>query len=119
MNPEKLTLKSQQALEQAQQLSVGLGHQEVDGEHLLLALLEQEQGLVGNLCGKLGVEAPTLAREVRQELERRPSVSGPGAEVGKIYVTQRLQQLLLDAEKQASQLKDDYVSVEHLFLALL
>jgi len=119
MNPEKLTLKSQQALEQAQQLSVGLGHQEVDGEHLLLALLEQEQGLVGNLCGKLGVEAPTLAREVRQELERRPSVSGPGAEVGKIYVTQRLQQLLLDAEKQASQLKDDYVSVEHLFLSLL
>jgi len=119
MNPEKLTLKSQQAIEQAQQLSVGFGHQEVDGEHLLLALLEQEQGLVPNLCGKLGIDVQALSRDLRQELERRPSVSGPGSEAGKIYVTQRLQQLLLAAEKQAGQLKDEYVSVEHLLLALL
>ncbi len=119
MNPEKLTLKSQQAIEQAQQLSVGFGHQEVDGEHLLLALLEQEQGLVPNLCGKLGSAAEVLVRELRHELARRPSVSGPGTELGKIYVTQRFQRLLQQAEQQAHHLRDDYVSVEHLLLALV
>jgi len=119
MNPEKLTLKSQEAIQQAQQLSIGMGHQEVDGEHLLLALLEQEQGLVPSLCEKLGADPAALGAELRRELERRPRVSGSGAEVGKIYVTQRFQQLLQQAEKQARHLKDEYVSVEHLLLALI
>ena len=119
MNPEKLTHKSQEAIQSAQERSVVMGHQEVDGEHLLLALLEQEQGLVPNLCTKLGVDINALKGEVRRELERRPSVSGAGAEAGKIYVTQRFQQLLQKAEQQAKHLRDDYVSVEHLLLALL
>src|SRR5579864_8831399 len=65
------------------------------------------------------VPVDTLRSEIERELERRPSVSGPGAEAGKIYLTQRLQQLFLRAEDEAKRLRDEYVSVEHLFLALI
>jgi len=119
MNPEKLTIKSQEAVQQAQDVTVTFGHQEVDGEHLLLALLEQQEGLVPHLCAKLGVDASALGKHLRNELGRRPRVSGSGVEAGKIYVTQRFQKLLQEAEKQARQLKDEYVSVEHLLLALV
>ncbi len=118
MDVSKLTQKSQAALQSAQEKAVRLGHQEVDGEHLLLALLEDE-GLVPRLLEKMDVEREGLRRAVAQELERRPSVGGPGAEPGKIFVTQRLQKLMLSAQDEAKRLKDEYVSVEHLVLALI
>jgi ATP-dependent Clp protease ATP-binding subunit ClpB len=119
MDLNKMTQKTQEALHQAQNTALRYGHQEVDGEHLLLALLEQPEGLVGRLFNKMDVDVDNLKAEVEAELQRRPSVSGPGSEAGKIYVTQRLNRVLLKAEEEAKRLKDDYVSVEHLALALI
>ena len=119
MDINKLTQKSQEAVQAAQAKAMKLGHVEVDGEHLLAALLEQEGGLVPRLLQKMDVAVESLAAALKKELERRPSVSGPGTEPGKIYVTQRLNRLLLKAEEEARRLRDDYVSVEHLLLALI
>jgi ATP-dependent Clp protease ATP-binding subunit ClpB len=118
MDESRLTQKSQEALQNAQNLAVEHGHQEVDGEHLLLALLAEPEGLVARLLLKMDVALDGLVGTISEELARRPSVSTRG-EAGKIYITQRLQQLLVRAEKEAKRLKDEYVSVEHLFLALL
>jgi|CXWL01.1.fsa_nt_gi ATP-dependent Clp protease ATP-binding subunit ClpB len=119
MSLDKLTQKSQEALAAAQTKALRYGHQQVDGEHLLLALLEQAEGLVPRLFTKMDVPVPPLVAEIEAELAKRPKVSGPGAEAGKIYVTDRLQTLLADAEAEAKRLKDEYVSVEHLVLAFL
>jgi len=119
MDPNRLTQKSQEALANAQSLAVRLGHPEVDGEHLLAALLEQEGGLVPRLLAKMDAPLAALRADVERDLERRPRVSGGAGEAGKIYVTQRLQQALVAAEDEAKRLKDEYVSVEHLLLALL
>ena len=118
MDLNKLTIKSQEAFQSAQELAARRGHIEVDGEHLLAALLEQEGGLIPRLLQKLTIPVESMLQAVRAELDRRPSVSGPGAEAGKIYVTQRLNQLLLKAGDEAKRLKDDFISVEHLLLAL-
>jgi len=119
MDFNKLTQKSQEAVQLAQSLATRRGHIEVDGEHLLLALVSQEGGLVPRLLEKLDVVPGEFSRALEKELERKPSVTGPGVEEGKIYVTQRFNRLLLKAEDEARQLKDDYVSVEHLLLAFL
>jgi ATP-dependent Clp protease ATP-binding subunit ClpB len=119
MDLNKLTQKSQEAVQSAQTKALRYGHVEVDGEHLLLALLEQAEGLIPRLLTRMEVAVDALQGAVEQELERRPRVSGPGMEAGKIYVTQRLQKLFLQAEEEAKRLKDEYVSVEHLLLALL
>jgi ATP-dependent Clp protease ATP-binding subunit ClpB len=119
MDVNKLTMKSQEALQAAQTRAARHGHQQVDGEHLLAALLEQPDGLVPRLLQRMDVDAAALGREVEAALERRPAVSGPGAEAGKVYVTARLEKLFVTAEDEAKRLKDDYVSVEHLVLAFL
>jgi ATP-dependent Clp protease ATP-binding subunit ClpB len=119
MDVNKLTQKSQEAVQSAQTKALRYGHVEVDGEHLLLALLEQPEGLIPRLLQRMNVSPEAVQRALEQELERRPRVSGPGMEAGKIYVTQRLQKLFLQAEEEAKRLKDEYVSVEHLLLALL
>jgi ATP-dependent Clp protease ATP-binding subunit ClpB len=119
MNPERLTQKSQEALHDAQTKALRFGHTEVDGEHLLLALLEQPDGLVPRLLTQAGADAERLREEIEAELARRPKVGGPGAAPGQIYLTQRLGRLLDAAEREAQRLKDDYVSVEHLVIALL
>jgi ATP-dependent Clp protease ATP-binding subunit ClpB len=119
MDMERLTEKSQQALQGAQAIAVRHGHAEVDGEHLLLALLEQEGGLVPRLFEKMDVPLEPLVGKLREELDRRPRVSGQATEAGKVYVTQRLQRLVLKAQEEAGHLRDEYVSVEHLVLAFL
>ncbi len=119
MDPNKLTQKSQEALHDAQTKALRYGHQEVDGEHLLLALLDQPEGLVPRLFNKMDVPVENLKAEVKAEVQKRPSVTGPGTEAGKIYVTQRLNRLLMKAEEEAKRLKDEYVSVEHLILPLI
>jgi ATP-dependent Clp protease ATP-binding subunit ClpB len=119
MDPSSLTHKSQEALQAAQTAAVRFQHVEIDGEHVLLALLEQEGGVVPRLLKKAEVQVVPLSVAVVRELERRPRVSGPGAEPGKVYVTQRLNQMLVRAEDEARKLRDDYVSVEHLLLALV
>ena len=119
MDLNRLTQKSQEALHDAQTKALRFGHQEVDGEHLLLALLEQSEGLVPPLLARTGADVDRLREDLEAELERRPRVTGSGAEPGKVYVTQRLNRVLESAEKEARRLKDEYVSVEHLVAALL
>ncbi|HWP23730.1 MAG TPA: AAA family ATPase, partial [Candidatus Binatia bacterium] len=119
MDVNRLTEKSQEALRRAQALAVRRNHQAVDAEHLLAALLEEEEGLAAAFLAAAGI-APSAAREqIAEELNRIPQVSGPGTEAQQVYVTQRLARLLTQAEEEAKSLKDDYVSVEHLLLAML
>jgi ATP-dependent Clp protease ATP-binding subunit ClpB len=118
MDMNRLTAKSQEALQQAQSKAVSLSHVEVDGEHLLLALLDQSDGLVPRLLERADVDVGRLRQDVVTHLERRPKVTGPGAKPGQVYLTQRLSRLLDEAQEEATRLKDEYVSVEHLVLAL-
>jgi ATP-dependent Clp protease ATP-binding subunit ClpB len=119
MDMNKLTQKSQEALHDAQTKALRFGHTEVDGEHLLLALLEQHEGLVRPLLSRAGADPDQLRTKLEAELEKRPRVSGPGAQPGQVLVTQRLSRLLDTAEQEAKRLKDEYVSVEHLVIALI
>ncbi|KAA8888532.1 ATP-dependent chaperone ClpB [Nocardia colli] len=118
MDTSKLTEKSREALSEAQNAATRLGHSEVDGEHLLLALIDQPDGLVPRLLDQAGADLDALRAEVNRELARRPKVSGPGAAPGQVMVTRRLAALLASAEREAKRLKDSYVSVEHLVMAL-
>jgi ATP-dependent Clp protease ATP-binding subunit ClpB len=119
MDPNRLTLKSQEALHDAQTKALRFGHTEVDTGHLLLALLEQSEGLVARLLARSDVDTGALRAAVEGALEGRPRVSGPGASGGQIAITRALGQLLDAAEQEAQRLKDEYVSVEHLVLAML
>ena len=119
MDLQRLTQKSQEALMDAQNEALRRGHQGTEPEHLLLALLLPEQGLIPRLLERAGVAVPGLLQETEKDLARRPRVSGSGVEAGKIYLTPRLSKLLVEAEDEAKRMKDDYVSVEHLFLRLL
>ncbi|MFI7048048.1 ATP-dependent chaperone ClpB [Streptosporangium sandarakinum] len=119
MDLNRLTEKSQEALHDAQTAALRHGHQDVDGEHLLLALLDQPEGLVPRLISRAGADPGRLREEVEADLARRPRVAGPGVEPGRIRVTQRLSHLLEAARRESDRLKDEYVSVEHLLVALL
>ncbi len=119
MDANRLTQKCQEALHAAQAKAVQMGHTQVDGEHLLLALCQQEGGLIPRLLEKMNRPADVVIAELERELAKRPTVSGPGTEPGKVYVTQRLNQILVNAEAQAKRLKDEYVSVEHLLLTII
>jgi ATP-dependent Clp protease ATP-binding subunit ClpB len=118
MDMNRLTQKSQEAVQQAQAIALRYGHTEVDGEHLLLALLDQPEGLVPRLLRQFDVDVDALRGAVDGDLQRRPKVTGPGAAPGQVFVTQRLGRLLDAAERDAKRLKDEYVSVEHLLIAL-
>ncbi|WP_427892265.1 ATP-dependent chaperone ClpB [Kribbella sp. GL6] len=119
MDLNHLTQKSQEALHDAQTKALRYGHTEVDGEHLLLALLDQPDGLVPKLLAQAGTDPDRLRTDLEADLDRRPKVTGPGAQPGQVYVTQRLSRLFDTAEREAKRLKDEYVSVEHLVMALL
>jgi ATP-dependent Clp protease ATP-binding subunit ClpB len=119
MDMNRMTQKSQDAVQAAQALATRFGHVEVDGEHLLLALFEQAEGLVARLVQRLDIDPGAVTEALRTQIQKLPAVSGPGVEPGKIYVTQRFNQLLVNAEAEAKRLKDDYVSVEHLLLAFV
>jgi ATP-dependent Clp protease ATP-binding subunit ClpB len=115
----RLTQKSQEAIHDAQTKAVRYGHIEIDGEHLLLALLEQSEGLLPRLLKKMDVPVDSFKVKIEQSLDKKPRVSGPGTEPGKVYVTQRLDKILIKAEDEAKRLKDEYVSVEHLILPMI
>ncbi|GAA1878244.1 ATP-dependent chaperone ClpB [Streptantibioticus ferralitis] len=119
MDMNRLTQKSQEALQEAQTTATEMGHTEVDGEHLLLALITQVDGLVPRLLERCGASLDALPADVRDDLKKRPKVTGPGATPGQVYVTQRLARLLDAADREAKRLKDEYVSVEHLILAMI
>ncbi len=116
MNIEKYTQKAQEAIIDCQNIAVEEGHQQVDGEHLHMALLQQKDGLIPKLLGYGGINVGEIIGSVQVELDKIPKVSG---NADQMYSTRRLQQLFIDAEKKASKLKDEFVSVEHLYMALL
>jgi ATP-dependent Clp protease ATP-binding subunit ClpB len=118
MDLNKFTQKSQEALSEAQNKAMTLGHQQMDAEHLLAALAGQENGLVPRLLEKIGAKPGEYAQALDEEIRKLPSVSGPGASPGQLVVTPRLNQILVRAVNEAKALKDDFVSVEHLFLVL-
>src|SRR6202030_1644186 len=118
MDLNKFTEKSQAALAEAQSTGTRLQHQAVDVEHLALALLEQEDGLIPRLVEKAGVSPDLLKRKIQEGLDRIPRVSGDTPTGQGIYVTQRLNKLLVTAQDEAKKRKDEYVSVEHLVLAM-
>ena len=117
MNFDKYTQNAQAAVADCQNIAIENGQQQLDGEHLHLALLRQQEGLVPRLLTYMGLDVDTLARQVQGEIDRLPKVSGSGSD--QLYASRRFSQLLLEAEKNAQQFKDEYVSVEHLYLALM
>ena len=119
MNAQKLTQKSLEAIQAAQTLATEHAHMQIEQQHLLLALIDQSDGLIGQLLQKMGVDLPALRRDTEAELGSIPSVTGPGREPDKIYVSQEVDRALAAAEGLADRMKDEYVSVEHLMLALL
>ncbi len=119
MDMNRLTQKSQEALHDAQTKALRFGHSQVDGEHLLMALLDQPDGLTPRLLSQAGADPDKLRTELEEELSHRPHVSGPGAQPGQVLITQRLSRLLDSADREARRLKDEYVSVEHLVMALV
>lgn len=118
MDINKFTQKCQEAFTDAQSRAIKLGHQEVDCEHLLASLIGQSDGLIPRLLQKMGVNEQLLGQTLSDELEKRPKVSGPGRDPGSIYLTQRLNRLMVKAEEESKRLKDEYISVEHLMLSM-
>src|ERR1019366_2512101 len=117
MDFNKLTEKVQEAIRDAQSRAVRHGNQQVDAEHLLAALLEQEGGLAPSILNKADVNVEALGRRVEQEIEKLPKVSGSAASPDQVYVTTRFTKLFTEAEDEAKRLKDDYTSIEHVLLA--
>lgn len=119
MDLNKFTQRSQAAVQDAQARAVKSNHTEVDADHLAVSLIEQENGLITKLLTKLEIDPKAMTAQIERELSKRPRVTGPGLEAGKVFITQRLGQILVKAEEEAKRLKDEYVSVEHLVLAML
>ena len=117
MNINRFTEKSQEGLRQAQSIATRRHHQGVDVEHLLLALLEQPEGLAASILQAAGSNVPLVRERLTAELDRLPQVSGPSGTPEQLFITPRLNRVLTQAEDEATTLKDEYVSIEHLLLA--
>ena len=119
MNAEKLTQKSAEAIRSAQEIALEYGNPQIEQVHLLWALLQDSEGLIPQLLAGMGVTVPSLQAAVKDLLARQPRVSNSGHETGKIYISGDTEKALNRAEKVAGEMKDEYTSVEHLFLGLL
>ena len=119
MDVNRFTEKLQESIRAAQSKAGRYGHQQLDVEHLLLSLLEQEGGLAASILTRAGVDVKAIRTSLEQELDRLPKVSGPSGPPDQIYVTARLNRFLDSAEDEAKKLKDEYISVEHVLLAAL
>jgi ATP-dependent Clp protease ATP-binding subunit ClpB len=117
MRFDKFTLKSQEMIQSAQHLAERFGHQQIEPEHLARALLEQKEGVIPPLLGKIGANQNQLIKELESILERMPSVSGSGT--GQVYLSPRAKTVMDRAFEEAEQMKDEYVSLEHVLLAIL
>lgn len=116
MNIEKYTQNAQQAIMDCQNIAISEGHQMLDGEHLHLALMMQKDGLIPKLIKFMNIDPTSIIVDLEEEMEKLPKVSGAA---DNMYSSRRLSQILMKAEKIADDFKDEYVSVEHLYLALL
>ena len=116
MNMEKLTQKSRQALASAQQLAAQRHHQEISGKHLMAVLIKQEDGITPRLLEQAGISLATMEQKLNQLLDKVPAVHGYESQ---IYMSSALARVLAKAEVEAADLKDDYISVEHIILGLI
>ena len=119
MNMNQFTQKSLAAIQGAQDIAVEHGNQQIGQEHLLLALLSDEQGFIPQLLSAMGMTVPSFAAAVTAQVEKLPKVSGGGREAGQVYIAQDVDKALKAAESTAQSMKDEYISVEHIFLGLL
>ena len=119
MNMEKFTKKSLEAIRAAQEVAIEHQNMQIDQQHLLYALAAQQEGLIPQLFTALNIEPQRVLSACEREIERIPKVSGPGRDPEKVYISQSVDAALNEAEKQAEHMKDEYVSVEHIVLALM
>ena len=119
MNAQKFTQKSLEAIQAAQSIAIQYQNMQIDQAHLLYALSDQEGGLIAQMLRKMGIDENQFIQACEQEIARLPKVSGPGREQDKVYITPDVDAALNEAEAQAGRMKDEYVSVEHIFLALI
>jgi len=119
MNMNQFTQKSLAAIQGAQDIAVEHGNQQIEQEHLLLALLSDEQGFIPQLLSAMGMTVPSFAAAVTAQVEKLPKVSGGSREAGQVYIAQDVDKALKAAESTAQSMKDEYISVEHIFLGLL
>ncbi len=119
MNAQKFTQKSLEAIQEAQNIALEHNSMQIEQEHLVCALLEQKDGLIPQLMKKMGTDPDALLHAVEQRIEGLPGVTGPGRESGTIYVSGDVDQNLAAAEREAGRMKDEYVSVEHIMMAVL
>ncbi len=118
MNMNQFTQKTVAALERAQSLAIEYQHMNVEQEHLMLALTEDANELIPQLLAKCGLSVSALVQGLKDNLDRTPRVSGSGREPGKVYIANDVEQALLEAEKSAGRMKDEYLSVEHVWMGL-
>ena len=114
MNIQKFTQKSIEAINDCQKIANEYGNQVIDSEHMLYALLTQEDSLIAKLIEKMGVDGASFDAAIVQEIQKKPKVSG-----GQLQMSQSLNDVLLSSEDEAKAMGDDYVSVEHIFLSML
>ncbi len=119
MDLNRMTERVQEALMNAQTIATREQHQEIDDVHVFMALLDQENNLVASILNKLGLSTSDFLQKLKEAIDKKPKVSGSGIEQGKLYITNRLQRILANAEVEMKNLKDEYVSVEHLMLAAI
>ncbi|MDX8364460.1 ATP-dependent chaperone ClpB [Cytobacillus sp. IB215665] len=119
MELNNMTQKLQEAVMSSQTLAIKNNHQEVDVVHLLYTLLNEEDGLVKMIFQHLGIEIHLIKQQVEELLHKKPQIIGAGVEAGKVYITHQLQQLFIYAKEEADFLKDEYISIEHLLLAIV
>jgi len=118
MDMNRLTQKSIEALKDAERIAIDHNHMEIEPDHLMLALLAQEGGIISRIMERMGKTTGPMMEDLKAEIAKKPSVSGPGREPGKVYINRGTDQVLNEAEKQAKAMGDEYVSVEHLLLGM-
>ncbi|ADK13699.1 MULTISPECIES: ATP-dependent chaperone ClpB [Clostridium] len=119
MNIDKLTIKVQNAMNEAQLTAVRYNHQQVDVIHMFSALVFEQDGLIPNIFGKMSVNLKSLVKETKDVLDKMPKVLGEGAQSSSVYATRRFEDVFLQAEKIAQKFKDSYISVEHVMLGIM
>lgn len=119
MDMEKITIKVQQSLNEAQLIAVKYNHQQIEVIHLFMALISQEYGLIPNIFSRMGVNINHIKQSTHSELDKMPKVLGEGARSSGVYAVRRIEEVFIEAENHAKRFKDSYISVEHVMLAIM
>ena len=119
MNAQKLTQKSIEAVQSAQDIAIEYQNNAIEPEHLMYSLLNQENGLIPQLMTKMNIENQSISNSVLSVISQMPKVSGSGRQSGTVYISNEADRIMVNAEQQAKNMKDEYVSVEHIFLAII